>query len=61
MAAEEFVITRVFDAPRDLVFNATDAERKAFEAGHKGMQAGFGGTYDNLAEYLASAAKGQAK
>ena len=40
---------------------ATQAERKAFEAGHKGMQAGFGGTFDQLEKYLASLSRGPAK
>jgi uncharacterized protein YndB with AHSA1/START domain len=33
--------------------NATDEERKTFEAGHRSMQQGFGGTLDQLAAYLA--------
>jgi uncharacterized protein YndB with AHSA1/START domain len=33
--------------------NATDAERKTFEGGFAGMQMGFKGTFDQLADYLA--------
>ena len=33
--------------------NATQEERKTFEAGHTSMQQGFGGTFDQLAAYLA--------
>lgn len=32
--------------------DATDAERAAFLAGHAGMHAGWGGTYEKLAAYL---------
>jgi uncharacterized protein YndB with AHSA1/START domain len=32
--------------------NATDEERGVFDAGHASMQKGFGGTFDQLAEYL---------
>ena len=46
---------------RSMPHGATQAERKAFEAGHKGMQAGFGGTFDQLSEYLASLSKEQGK
>ena len=35
--------------------NATAEERKAFEDGLKGMQQGFAGTFDQLAEHLAKA------
>jgi uncharacterized protein YndB with AHSA1/START domain len=35
--------------------NATAPERKAFEAGHQGMQKGWTGTLDQLAGYLAQA------
>jgi uncharacterized protein YndB with AHSA1/START domain len=35
--------------------NASEDERKTFEAGHKSMQQGFGGTFDQLAAYLAKA------
>jgi len=35
--------------------NATAEERKTFEAGREGMQQGFKGTLDQLAEYLANA------
>jgi uncharacterized protein YndB with AHSA1/START domain len=35
--------------------NASEAERKTFEAGFGSMQKGFAGTFDQLAEYLASA------
>jgi hypothetical protein len=34
--------------------NATEAERKTFRERHKSMQAGFGGTMEQLAEYLKS-------
>jgi len=33
--------------------NATEAERKTFEAGRGSMQQGFAGTFDQLAAYLA--------
>ncbi len=33
--------------------NATEEERETFAAGHASMQKGFGGTFDQLAEYLA--------
>jgi uncharacterized protein YndB with AHSA1/START domain len=35
--------------------NATEEERKTFEAGFESMRKGFGGTFDQLAEYLAKA------
>lgn len=35
--------------------NATEEERKTFEAGHESMQQGWTGTLDQLAEYLAKA------
>ena len=35
--------------------NATEEERATFEAGHTSMQQGFGGTFDQLAAYLAEA------
>jgi len=35
--------------------NATESERKAFEAGRSSMQQGWTGTLDNLANYLAKA------
>lgn len=35
--------------------NATEEERKAFLGARQAMQAGFGGTFDQLAEYLAKA------
>jgi uncharacterized protein YndB with AHSA1/START domain len=55
-AEREFAITRVFDAPRDLVFKAyTESERKTFEAGRDSMQEGFKGTLEQLADYLAKA------
>jgi len=34
--------------------NATELDRKTFEAGHDSMKQGFTGTLDRLAEYLAS-------
>jgi uncharacterized protein YndB with AHSA1/START domain len=39
---------------RSAAINATEEERKTFEAGFKGMEQGFTGTWDKLAEYLAS-------
>lgn len=38
---------------RTVAFNATDEERKTFEAGFDGMEQGFTGTWDQLAAYLA--------
>lgn len=38
---------------RGWAYNATDAERKDFEAGFESMNQGFGGTFDQLDEYLA--------
>lgn len=35
--------------------NATEEERKTFEAGFQSMQKGFTGTLDQLADYLAKA------
>jgi uncharacterized protein YndB with AHSA1/START domain len=35
--------------------NATDEERKTFDTSHDGMQQGWGGTLDQLADYLATA------
>jgi uncharacterized protein YndB with AHSA1/START domain len=35
--------------------NATDVERKTFEAAHVGMKATWGGTFDRLAAHLAKA------
>lgn len=40
---------------RTLAFNATEVERQTFEAGFEGMKQGFGGTYDQLDEYLKKA------
>ncbi len=34
--------------------NATAAERDTYNASHASMQAGFKGTFDQLAEYLAA-------
>ena len=34
--------------------HATEEERKTYDAGHDSMRKGFGGTFDQLAEYLAS-------
>jgi uncharacterized protein YndB with AHSA1/START domain len=36
-----------------LPINATEAERKVFDAGHASMQGGWGGTFDQFAAYLA--------
>ncbi len=41
---------------RAVAVNATESERRAFEAGFQGMTAGWGGTLDQLAAYLASPA-----
>lgn len=38
---------------RGTPLNATDTERAVFEAGFESMRQGFGGTYDQLAAYLA--------
>jgi uncharacterized protein YndB with AHSA1/START domain len=35
--------------------NATEEERKTFDAAHEGMKQGWTGTFDQLAEYLAKA------
>src|SRR5262249_8076900 len=35
--------------------NATEEERRTFDAGHEGMTQGFTGTFDQLAAYLAKA------
>jgi uncharacterized protein YndB with AHSA1/START domain len=40
---------------RTIAFNATEAERQAFEAGFDGMKQGFAGTFDQLDAYLAKA------
>ena len=37
--------------------NASEAEREIFKAGHKSMQQGFGGTLDQLEQYLAEVRK----
>lgn len=42
----EFVITRVFDV--------TDEECKTLESGKESMEQGFGGTFDQLDEYVVS-------
>lgn len=39
---------------RWVALNATDEERKAFQAGFDGMQQGWGGTMDQFAEHLRS-------
>jgi uncharacterized protein YndB with AHSA1/START domain len=36
--------------------NATEVEQKAFDSSHVGMQATWGGTFDQLAAYLARTA-----
>lgn len=38
---------------RSVPWKATEAERKTFLDGHKSMQGGYGGTFDQLAAYLA--------
>jgi uncharacterized protein YndB with AHSA1/START domain len=40
---------------RGIPFNATEAERKTFAAGHDAMRKGWTGTLDQLAEYLGNA------
>jgi uncharacterized protein YndB with AHSA1/START domain len=35
--------------------NATEEERKTFAAAHEGMQGGWTGTFEQLADYLAGA------
>jgi uncharacterized protein YndB with AHSA1/START domain len=40
---------------RGRAINATDEERATYVAGFESMQAGFGGTFDQLAAYLAKA------
>lgn len=40
--------------------NATDKERETFAAGHESMRQGWGGTFDQLTEYLANARQEQA-
>jgi len=42
-------------------FEATEAERKAFDAGHAMMQRGWTGTMDQLDAYLAKAPKGRTR
>jgi uncharacterized protein YndB with AHSA1/START domain len=40
---------------RTVAYNATEAERQAFEAGFGSMKQGFSGTFDQLDAYLAKA------
>jgi uncharacterized protein YndB with AHSA1/START domain len=40
---------------RWLPWNSSDAERATFDGAHEGMRQGWGGTLDQLAEYLARA------
>jgi hypothetical protein len=40
---------------RWIPLNATEVERQAFEAGYDSMQQGWGGTFEQLAEYLVRA------
>ena len=40
---------------RAAAYAATEEERATFKAGHKSMQGGFSGTFDQLADYLAGA------
>jgi uncharacterized protein YndB with AHSA1/START domain len=35
------------------VYNGTEEEHKTFDAAHEGMKQGWGGTFDQLSEYLA--------
>jgi uncharacterized protein YndB with AHSA1/START domain len=37
---------------RSIAINSTDAERRTFENGFKSMEGGFGGTFDQLDDYL---------
>jgi uncharacterized protein YndB with AHSA1/START domain len=39
---------------RSIPINATEEERRTFAAGHDSMRMGFGGTFDQLATYLAN-------
>ncbi len=57
----EMLTTATFEAVADnktkvtiqwLPLNATEAERQAFESMREGMNQGWGGTFDQLAEYL---------
>jgi uncharacterized protein YndB with AHSA1/START domain len=41
---------------RTIAFNATEDERKAFEAGFEGMKQGFTGTFDQFEAYLGTLA-----
>ena len=64
---KEFVISRTFDAPRDLVWNAwtrrdaltqwfgpkTPAEQNVFDTNHDSMRMGWTGTFEQLEQYLA--------
>jgi uncharacterized protein YndB with AHSA1/START domain len=43
---------------RSAAWNATEAERKTFDDGHDSMRMGWGGTFEQLAAYLATAGKG---
>ena len=45
----------LLEARRGVPLNATEAERKTFEAGHESMQKGWAGTLDQLTAYLAQA------
>ena len=40
---------------RGIPINATESERKVFEAGHESMRMGWSGTLDQLADFLATA------
>jgi hypothetical protein len=42
-------------------FEATEAERKAFNAGHGSMQQGWTGTMDQVDEFFAKAVKGRTR
>jgi hypothetical protein len=52
--ANEFVIERVFNASRQLVWKAFgEAEIETFRNGFESMDQGFSVTFDQLDEYLA--------
>ena len=56
-AMRPFVITRAFDAPRELVWKAW-TERQTFDTNHDGMRMGWTGTLDQRAHYLSKATAG---
>ena len=56
-AERAFVLTRVFDVPRELVFDVWTKREHLMNwfglKGFKGMKAGWGGTMEQLEHYLA--------